>query len=113
MEFYSNVEEFEKFLSLYIYIYRKIKKRRIGNFKQERERERDALAHGAGKMSMRFNQGKCCETLKRKKKKKKNGASPACHVTEKYAKIEEAILVISTSICNFYVSLCFEIALFF
>lgn len=61
-------------------------------------------------MSMRFNQDKCCETLKRKKKK--NGASPACHVTEKYAKIEEAILVISTSICNFYVSLFRNRALF-
>lgn len=41
-------------------------------------------------MSMRFNQGKCCE------RKGKNGASVARHVTEKHARIEEA-----RSSCNF------------
>lgn len=41
-------------------------------------------------MSMRFNQGKCCE------REGKNGASVARHVTEKHARIEEA-----RSSCNF------------
>lgn len=52
-------------------------------FKQERESRLRVFAHGGGKMSMRFNQGKCCE------RKGKNGASAARHVTEKHAKIEE------------------------
>lgn len=58
--------------------------------KRERESRLEVFAHGGGKMSMRFNQGKCCE------RKGKNGASVARHVTEKHARIEEA-----RSSCNF------------
>lgn len=38
----------------------------------------------------------------RREKGKKNGVSPACHVMEKYAKIEEAVLVISTSFISLF-----------
>lgn len=38
----------------------------------------------------------------RREKGKKNGVSPAYHVMEKYAKIEEAVLVISTSFISLF-----------
>lgn len=58
-------EKFEKFIYVYTYIY-KIKKNCGQEILSKKEKEsRLAEMHwlkGAGKMSMRFNQDKCCET---------------------------------------------------